>query len=46
MIESVTVNYESSMNGDEEEKIDLPADGLVASTVKLYSFSKSNKKKP
>ena len=40
MVESATVNYESSMDGEDEQKIEAPADGFIASTVKQYSNKK------
>ena len=39
-LESATVNYESSMDHNVEQKIDAPQSGWIASTVKMYSQKK------
>ena len=43
-LESATVNYESSINNDAEQKIDAPQSGWIASTVKQYSHKKMHGK--
>ena len=39
-LESATVNYESSMDGPIEQRIEAPQSGMIASTVKMYSQKK------